>query len=171
MAPGLTLSGPAASPASPHLLITGLPSVPGLCPVVSPATGTLHFLRPDCSKLPFLSLRQTLPGLPTGETSRLGACPHHCLPYHLATPPCLFFASQSRCKLPEAGAMSHLLLHALCLHTVGPTCVCSRMDGCMHGISDSSRPGFQIPALAPPVLGSLTLSKLFKASGPWFLGV
>ena len=86
MAPGLTLSGPAASPASPHLLITGLPSVPGLCPAVSPAAGTLHFLGPDSSKLPLLSLRQTLPGLPTGETSRLGACHHYRLPYHLVTP-------------------------------------------------------------------------------------
>ena len=64
--------------------------------------------------------------------------------------------------------MSHLLLHVLCLHTVGHMCICSWMDEWSFGLLQT---WVQIPAIALPVLSSLTLSKLFKASGPWFLGV
>ena len=50
VAPGPTRSGPAAPPASLHLLFTSLLSVPGLFPVVSPASGTLQSPGPGPSK-------------------------------------------------------------------------------------------------------------------------
>lgn len=58
--------------------------------------------------------------------------------------------------------MSHLLLHVLCLHTVGHKCICSWMDEWNFGLLQTWAP---IPALALPVLNSLALSKLFKALG------
>lgn len=53
--------------------------------------------------------------------------------------------------------MSHLLLHVLCLHTVGHTCICSWMDEWSFRLLQT---WVQIPALALPVLSSLTLSYL-----------